>query len=58
MINQIFRIEITEVLKRIVEIEADNIEDALEIVDKNYKSQNIILDSSDFCEFEIKEEDS
>ena len=46
----IFLIEITEILKRSVVIEAKNEEDALMIAEKRYKDESIILDSGDFQE--------
>lgn len=52
---KIFKIEITELLQRIVEVEADCIENALEIVEQKYKAEEIILDNTDFIDFEIKE---
>ena len=52
---KIFKIEITELLQRIIEVEADCIENALEIIEQKYKSEEIILDNSDFIECKIKE---
>lgn len=49
-----FKIEITETLSKIIEVEADNIEEALERVETMYKEEKIILDSSDFIDKEIK----
>ena len=48
-----FRVEITEILSRIVELEADNEEDAVDIVRRKYRSCDIILDSSDYVDTEI-----
>ena len=49
-----FKIEITETLSKIIEVDADNIEEALERVETMYKEEKIILDSSDFIDKEIK----
>ena len=48
-----FRIEITEVLSRIVEIEAENEDDAVEKVWQMYRNCDVILDASDYVETEI-----
>lgn len=48
-----FRIEITEVLSRIVEIEAENEDDAVETVWQMYRNCDVILDASDYVETEI-----
>ena len=48
-----FRVEITEILSRIVELDADNEEDALELARRMYRNCDIILDSSDYVETEI-----
>ena len=48
-----YRIEVKEVLSRIVEAEADNEEEAVEMVKKMYRNCNIVLDASDYIETEI-----
>ncbi len=48
-----FRIEITEVLSRIVEIEAENEDDAIETVWQMYRNCDVVLDASDYVETEI-----
>lgn len=50
-----YKIEIEEVLQRVEEIDADNLEEALDIIDEKYKNQEIILDYEDFKEYEIRE---
>lgn len=50
-----YRVEITETLQRIVEVEADTIEEAVSKVEDDYASCDIILDSLDMKNFEIKE---
>ena len=48
-----YRIEVIEVLRRIVETEAENEYDAVEIVRQKYRNCDIILDASDYVETEI-----
>lgn len=50
-----YKVELTETLKRIVEVEADNASDALIKVGLQYSCGEIVLDSSDFVGYEIKE---
>ena len=48
-----YRIEVTEVLSRIVETDAENEDDAVEIVRQMYRNCDIVLDASDYIETEI-----
>ena len=48
-----YRIEVTEVLSRIVETEAENEDDAVEMVRQKYRSRELVLDASDYVETEI-----
>ena len=48
-----YRIEVTEVLSRIVETEAENEDDAVEIVRQMYRKCEIVLDDSDYKVTEI-----
>ena len=48
-----YRIEITEVLSRIVETEANNEDDAVEMVRLMYRNCELVLDASDYVETEI-----
>lgn len=50
-----FKIEITETLQRLVEVEADNVTEAIIKVMRDYKDGNIVLGSEDFAEYEISE---
>ena len=43
-----FNIAIIEKLKRVIEIDADNLEEAISLVEEQYKKEEIILDYSDF----------
>ena len=48
-----YRIEVTEVLSRIVETEAENEDDAVEMVRQMYRKCELVLDASDYVETEI-----
>ncbi|MDD2191461.1 MAG: DpnD/PcfM family protein [Bacteroidales bacterium] len=48
-----YRIEITETLQRVVEVEADSSEEALSIVENQYKNEDIVLDENDFKAYSI-----
>jgi hypothetical protein len=48
------KVEITETLQKTIEIEADNIEDALSIVIRKYKDSEIILDDTSYIDTEFK----
>ena len=48
-----YKIEVTEVLSRIVETDAENEDDAVEIVRQMYRNYEIILNASDYVETEI-----
>lgn len=50
----IFRIEITETLQYVTEVEAKSKEEAVEIVQSQYDNEEIVLDSSDHIETNIK----
>ena len=48
------KIEITETLQKIIEIEADNVSDALLKAKQQYKYENIILDDTSYIDTEFK----
>ena len=48
-----YRIEVTEVLSRIVETDAENEDDAVEMVMRMYRNYELVLDASDYVETEI-----
>jgi len=48
-----YRVEITEILSRIVETDAESEDDAVEIVRQMYRNCDIVLDASDYVETEI-----
>lgn len=52
-----FEIMIEEILRRTVTQEADSLEEAINIVEDKYAIGKIVLDSNDFVDFEIKEDE-
>lgn len=53
-----FNIEIQEVLKRTVEIEAESLCEATAIAEEMYNNEEIVLDADDFAYMDIKEENN
>lgn len=49
-----YEILIQEILQKVVEVYADSEDDAIEIVKEQYKNEEIVLDSDNFSDFEIK----
>ena len=52
---QTFKIEIQEFLSRIIEVEAENIDEAISKTKEIYQKEGIVLDYDDFVTSEIKE---
>ncbi len=50
-----YKIEITETLSRIIEIEAPTAEEAIDKAREMYKAEEIVLDGEDWVETEIDE---
>lgn len=50
-----FKFEIKEYLSRVVKIDAENYDDALDEVHQMYSDGEIVLDSSDFIYHEIED---
>lgn len=48
-----FKIEVKEILSRIIEIEANSNEEALLKIEDLYKKQEIVLDANDFVATEF-----
>lgn len=48
-----FRVEVMEILSRIVEIEADSAKDAVETARQMYRNCDLVLDDSDYIETKI-----
>ena len=51
-----YKIEVTEILRRTIEMEADNEATAIEMVKRMYHNCDFVLDSSDYIEtvFDVK----
>ncbi len=50
-----YKIEIQEFLSKIIEIEAENKEEAISKVKRMYQNEEIVLDSEDYLTTEIEE---
>lgn len=48
-----YDIEIEEILRRVVSVKANNIDEAIEEVSQQYHNEEIVLDSSNFVELSI-----
>ncbi|MGE5495547.1 MAG: DpnD/PcfM family protein [Burkholderiales bacterium] len=48
-----YSVEITETLQRVIDVDADSPDDAIEKVRKQYLNQEIVLDSSDYVDTDI-----
>ena len=48
-----FQVEITETLQRIVDVMAYTAEDAITQVTEKYRAEEIVLDTSDFIDYNI-----
>jgi len=51
----LFKIEVREVLSRVVEIEAEDLETAIEKVEEQCNESEIVLDSDDFISRDVEE---
>lgn len=52
---QTFKLEIQEVLSKVIEIEAETLSDAIDIAHDMYNAEEIALDASDFVTNTIEE---
>lgn len=50
-----YKIEITETLQKVIEVEAENLSEALTTVCVDYKKGEIVLDDMDYVGYDIKE---
>lgn len=48
-----YKVEIIETLSRVVEVNANSSDEAIDIVRQLYEERKIVLDSSDYLETEI-----
>ena len=49
-----FRVVVTETLQRIIEIDAESNEEAESKARRQYRNEDIVLDSADFIDVEFK----
>ena len=52
---EIFKIEITETLQKVIEVSASSLDEALEIIKNKYNNEDIVLDSNDYVDTIIGE---
>jgi len=50
----LIKIEVEEILSRVIEVEADSEEEALQIINTQYQEEEIVLDSSDYLDTNFK----
>lgn len=50
-----FNIEIEEIFQRVVQVEANSIEEAIDIVEKKWNDGEIVLDSEDFMDRNVRD---
>lgn len=48
-----YKVQVTEALSRVVEVEAESEEAAIEEVERRYQEEEIVLDSDDGCGVEV-----
>ncbi len=49
-----YEVEITEILQKVIEVEANSKEEAYKIIDEKYNNEEIVLSENDFVCKEIK----
>lgn len=52
---QVYQIQIKEILSKVVKIEAENLDEAIQMAQKSYQDENIVLDWGDFISVEFNE---
>lgn len=53
--SKIYEIEIEEILQKVVKIEADSLEDAIDIAKERYSNEEYLLDDQDYKDTEFRE---
>ena len=53
--KRIYKIEIEELLQRVVEIEAENVNEAISKAKEKYRNEEYVLDKNDFNGVEFSE---
>lgn len=51
-----FNVQVKEILRRVVEVEAETLEEAIDIAKDMYQNEEIVLDADDFAFVGITEE--
>ena len=54
--KRIYKIEIEELLQRVVEIEAENVNEAISKAKEKYRNEEYVLDENDFKGVEFSED--
>ena len=49
-----YKVEITEYLQRVIEVDAESEEDAIALVKEEYRKENIVLDDFDLTGLDIE----
>jgi len=49
-----YKVEITEYLQRVIEVDAESEEDAIALVKEDYRKENIVLDDFDLTGLDIE----
>ena len=49
-----YKVEITEHLQRVIEVDAESEEDAISMVKEDYRKENIVLDDFDLTGLDIE----
>ena len=49
-----YKVEITEYLQRVIEVDAESEEDAITLVKEDYRKENIVLDDFDLTGLDIE----
>ncbi len=49
-----YKVEITEYLQRVIEVDAESEEDAISMVKEDYRKENIVLDDFDLTGLDIE----
>ena len=51
--KKIYQVEIEETLSRIIDVEAVSVEEAIDIVEEQYRNEEIVLDCNDYADYNI-----
>lgn len=53
--NKVYEIEIEEVLQKVVKVEANSLEEAIDIAREKYSNEEYVLDYQDYKDTEFRE---